>query len=140
MHQKRVQNSLNFGQILSKALQNSISTLLLILGTVTTFLVITTIIDKTIHLNNYNRSILNGFVEMTQGLKYVSILNIPLKLKSILSAMILSFGGLSVHMQVISIISSTKIKYFPFLVARVIHALLASFLVFLLFDYWILLL
>ena len=140
MHQKRMNNPSNFGQILTKALQNSISTLLLILGTVTTFLVITTIIDKNIQLNNYNQSILNGFVEMTQGLKYVSVLNIPLKLKSILTAMILSFGGLSVHMQVISIISSTKIRYFPFLVARVIHALLASILVFFLFDFWILLL
>ena len=140
MHQKRISNSSNFGQILTKALQNSISTLLLILGTVTTFLVITTIIDKNIQLNNYNQSILNGFVEMTQGLKYVSVLNIPLKLKSILTAMILSFGGLSVHMQVISIISTTKIKYFPFLVARVIHALLASILVFFLFDFWTLLL
>lgn len=140
MHQKRVKNPLNFGQILTKALQNSIQTLLLILGTVTTFLVITTIIDHNIQLNNYYQSILNGFVEMTQGLKYVSILNIPLKLKSILTAMILSFGGFSVHMQVVSIISSTKIRYFPFLVARILHALIASFLVFLLFDFWMFLL
>lgn len=136
MHERRIHNTANFGQILTKALQNSIATLLLILGTVTTFLVITTIIDHNINLNNYNQSILNGFVEMTQGLKYVSVLNIPLKLKSILTAMILSFGGLSVHMQVESIISSTSIKYFPFLVARVIHALLAAVLVFLLFDFW----
>lgn len=140
MHQKRINNPSNFGQILTKALQNSIQTLLLILGTVTTFLVITTIIDHNIQLNNYYQSILNGFIEMTQGLKYISVLNIPLKLKSILSAMILSFGGFSVHMQVISIISDTKIQYFPFLVARTLHALLASLLVFLLFDSWIILL
>ncbi len=137
MHQKRINNPLNFGQVLTRSLQKSIETLLLILGTVTTFLVITTIIDHNIQLGNYNQSILNGFIEMTQGLKYVSILNIPLKLKSILSAMILSFGGLSVHMQVESIISDTKIRYFPFLVARLLHALLASILVFLLFDFWI---
>ncbi len=137
MHQKRINNPLNFGQVLTRSLQKSIETLLLILGTVTTFLVITTIIDHNIQLGNYNQSILNGFIEMTQGLKYVSILNIPLKLKSILSAMILSFGGLSVHMQVESIISDTKIRYFPFLVARLLHALLASLLVFLLFDFWI---
>lgn len=137
MHLKRIHNPLNFGQVLTKALQNSIQTLLLILGTVTTFLVITTIIDHNISLNNYYQSLLNGCIEMTQGLKYISILDIPLKLKSILSTMILSFGGLSVHMQVISIISDTKIQYFPFLVARIIHALLASFLVFVFFDAWI---
>jgi len=137
MHQKRLSNQKSFGQILSTALNHSIETLLLILGTVTTFLVITTIIDNNLSLNSYYQSILNGFVEMTQGLKYISILNIPLKLKSILSTMILSFGGLSVHMQVASIISYTKIQYFPFLVARVLHATIASFLVFILFDFWI---
>ena len=73
MHQKRINNPLNFGQVLTRSLQKSIETLLLILGTVTTFLVITTIIDHNIQLGNYNQSILNGFIEMTQGLKYVSI-------------------------------------------------------------------
>lgn len=140
MHEKRIQNPDPFGKILSRALQNSIQTLLLILGTITTFLILTTIIDHNIQFSTYHQSILNGFVEMTQGLKYISILNIPLKLKSILSTMVLSFGGISVHMQVLSIISDTKIEYFPFLLARIIHALLSSLLVFFLFDYWIVLL
>ena len=73
---------------------------------------------------------------MTQGLKYISILEIPLKLKAILSVMIISFGGLSVHMQIFSILSDTKIKYLPFLTARVMHAFISSFLVFILFDFW----
>lgn len=137
MHNKRINNDKNFGEIITNSLLNSINTLLLILGIVTMFLVITTIIDNNINLNNFYQSILNGIFEMTQGLKYVSILNIPLKLKAILSTMIISFGGLSVHMQIVSIISDTKIKYFPFLVARIIHALIAPLLVFILFDFWI---
>lgn len=137
MHNKRINNNNTFGQIITNSLYNSINTLLLVLGTVTLFLIITTIIDNNINLNNYNQSILNGFFEMTQGLKYVSLLNIPLKLKSVISTMIISFGGLSVHMQVISILSDTKIKYTPFLVARILHALIASFAVYILFDYWI---
>ena len=101
------------------------------------FLVITTIIDNNINLNSFHQSILNGFVEMTQGLKYVSLEEIPLKLKCILSTMIISFGGLSVHMQVISILSDTKINYLPFLTARIIHAIISSLLMFFLFDFWI---
>ena len=50
--------------------------------------------------------------------------------------MIISFGGLSVHMQIFSILSDTKIKYLPFLTARVMHAFISSFLVFILFDFW----
>lgn len=137
LHTHRLNNPLNFGQIVSKSINNTINILLIILGTITTFLVITAIINNLIDLNNYHQSILNGFFEITQGLKYISILSIPLKLKTTLSTMIISFGGLSVHMQVISIISSTKIKYIPYLTARLLHAAIASFLVYILFDYWI---
>lgn len=133
----RIKNNKKFGEIITTALLNSINTLILILGVITMFLVITTIIDNNINLNSFHQSILNGFVEMTQGLKYVSLEEIPLKLKCILSTMIISFGGLSVHMQVISILSDTKINYLPFLTARIIHAIISSLLMFFLFDFWI---
>lgn len=136
MHEKRINSNKNFGVVLTNSLINSINTLLLILGVVTFFLVITTIIDNNFNLNNYYQSILNGFFEMTQGLKYVSILDIPLKMKAIICTMIISFGGLSSHMQVMSILSETKIKYLPFLTARIIHALISSILVYLFFDLW----
>ena len=132
----RVKSNKKFGEIITTALLNSINTLILILGVITMFLV-TTIIDNNINLNSFHQSILNGFVEMTQGLKYVSLEEIPLKLKCILSTMIISFGGLSVHMQVISILSDTKINYLPFLTARIIHAIISSLLMFFLFDFWI---
>lgn len=138
MHNKRINNEQTFGQIITNSLVNSVNTLLLILGVISMFLVITRIIDNNINLSNYFQALLNGFIEMTQGLKYISLLDIPLKFKSTLSTMIISFGGLSVHVQVISILSDTKIKYLPFLIARIFHATIASFLVFILFDFWIL--
>lgn len=134
MHIHRINNSNNFSNIMINSILNTINTLLLILGVITIFLVITTIINSNINLNNYNQSILNGFVEMTQGLKYISILNIPLKFKATLSTMILSFGGLSVHMQIIGILSDTEIEYIPFLTARILHSAISSILVFILFD------
>ena len=134
MHYYRINNKKNFGIIITNSLTNTINTLLLILGIITTFLILTTIIDKNINLNNYNQGILNGFIEMTQGLKYISLLDIPLKFKATLSTMILSFGGLSVHMQIISILSDTNIKYVPFLTARLLHASISSITIFTLFD------
>ena len=133
---KRIKNNKSFGEIITNALLNSINTLILILGVITMFLVITTIIDNNININSFHQSILNGFFEMTQGLKYVSLEEIPLKLKSTISVMIISFGGLSVHMQIISILSDTKIKYFPFLTARIIHTVISSLLLFFTFDFW----
>jgi len=136
-HKKRISNKESFGEIITNSLLHSINTLLLILGVMTMCLVITTILDNNINLNSVLQSVLNGSIEMTQGLKYISLEAIPLKLKCVLSVMILSFGGLSVHMQIVSIISDTKIKYFPFLFARVLHSIISGLMVYLLFNIWI---
>ena len=126
----------SFGTTLKDALLNSINTLLLILGIVTFFIIITTLINSNIKLNPVYQSVLNGVFEMTQGLKYISFLDIPLKVKTVLTTFLLSFGGLSSHMQVMSILSDTKIKYFPYLVARLIHSLLSSILIYFIFDFY----
>ena len=88
---------------------------------------LTTIIAANISVDLYTQSIINGIFEITQGLKYISILNIPLKVKAIVSTFIISFGGLSAHSQVMSILSETNIKYCPYFVSRVIHAIISSF-------------
>ncbi len=137
MHIKRISNKISFGEMISNSITSSIDTLLMILGTLTFFLVITTIIDNNLNINSYYQSILNGFFEMTQGLKYVSIEPIPLKLKATISVMIISFGGLSVHMQIYGILSKTKISYLPFFTSRVMHAFISSFILYLIFDYFV---
>ena len=136
MHKKRISSNKSFGAVISEALINGIDTLFLIFGVVTFFLILTTIIDNIVSLPSYYQCILNGLFEMTQGLKYISLLTIPLKIKGTLSVLFISFGGLSVHMQVLSILSDTKIKYYPFFVARVIHACFSSLVFYFLFDYW----
>ena len=132
MHNKRINNNKRFGSIITNSLINTINTLLLILGVITTFLIITTIIDNNFHLSLLNKSLLSGFLEMTQGLKHVSLLNINNNYKAILICAIISFGGLSVHTQILSIISDTKIKYKPFLLARIIHVIISSTICYLL--------
>lgn len=136
MHFKRVQNKESFGQMIISSISDSIDTLLLILGVITISLVLTTILDNVLTLNSVFQSVLNGFIEMTQGLKYISLEAIALKVKCIITVMILSFGGFSVHMQIMGILSDTDIPYLPFLCARVCHAIISSLLMFVLFDLW----
>ena len=116
MHKKRISNKDSFGEVITNSLVSSINTLLLILGVITTCLVITTIIDNNLNLN--------------------SVFQSPLKLKCILTVMILSFGGISVHMQIMGILSDTDINYLPFLCARICHAIVSSLLMYILFDFW----
>lgn len=134
MHSKRLNSKENFGIVLTNAIYNSFKTLVLMLGIIIFFLIITTLFNSIFNLNPYNRTIISGLLEMTQGVKYTSILNINLITKAMLIIFFISFGGLSVHMQIISIISGTKIKYFPFLIARIIHASLASLFLFIIFN------
>lgn len=124
----------NLGKVLSKAITSSIETLLLILGSIAFFSFICVIINQTLHFSNITNAIITGLLEMTTGLKYVSLLNISLKLKATLMTFFISFGGLAIHVQIISILDNTNIKYIPYLLARIIHAAVASTLVFILYN------
>lgn len=128
---------LSFSNILSKSILNSFNTLFLILGTIIVFLVITNLLNEYILFNPYIKGIISGILEMTGGISNISILDIPLKQKSTIIGMILSFGGISVHMQVKSIISDTPIKYQPYLIARLLHSSITGLLIYFLFDFLI---
>lgn len=122
-----------FGEILTTTIFDSLNTMFLLLGVVTIFLILTTFINQIITLPNIIQVILSGILEMTQGVKLVSSTNLPLIIKTVLITGIISFGGLSVHTQVISIISKEKIKYKPFLLARILHSILSVVFVFIIY-------
>ena len=67
---------------------------------------------------------------MTTGLKYLSIMNINLKIKLVISGFFLSFGGLSVHSQIMNILEKKKVKYLPFLIARIMHGIISSIIIY----------
>ena len=129
------QESKSFSIVLKEAILNSFNTLFLILGTIIVFLIITNLLNEYIAFNPLIKGIISGILEMTGGISNISSLNISLKLKSTLIGMILSFGGISVHMQVKSIIADTPIKYHPYLLARLLHCSITGLLIYYLFDF-----
>ena len=129
------QESKSFSIVLKEAILNSFNTLFLILGTIIVFLIITNLLNEYIVFNPLIKGIISGILEMTGGISNISSLNISLKLKSTLIGMILSFGGISVHMQVKSIIADTPIKYHPYLLARLLHCSITGLLIYYLFDF-----
>ncbi len=114
-----------FGIVLKNSIETAFDTLFLILGTIIFFMIINTIFNNSL-LPSLLKYIVNLFLEMTNAINYIK----GFKYNFLLITMILSFGGLCVHFQVIRIISGSKIKYQPYLLARFIHALLAGMLVF----------
>lgn len=137
MHKRRIESKSSFGKLITNSLTKTTNTLLLILGVITMYSIIISIINSTIYIEPITRGIISGLLEMTQGLRHLSILGISIKIKIVLFTSLLSFGGLSVHTQIIGILSDTKIKYLPFLIARITHVIASTIISILLVNIYI---
>lgn len=112
---------------ISKIIKDTIDTLLMILGTLIFFNIIINLLPiKNMLLKN----ILNGFLEITTGLKGLEYLDISTNIKILLSTIYLSFGGLSIHTQIKSILPDTN--YTLFLKSR-LYAIITSIILLTLF-------
>ena len=125
--------SQTFTEIFSSSIKKSINSLLMISVTVCLFLILSTLIINIFHLNSYLSLGIKGILEMTMGLEHLSKMNISNIFKVILSSSIISFGGLSIHMQVISILDE-KIRYRNYFIGR-IYQLLISLIISLILFY-----
>ena len=137
-------NLQNLGKHMGNAIQNSISTLFMILGYMVFFSVFSNILSNVgiktffcniikIFLNILNISfdlsngIFLGFLEITNGLNTISLLShIDFIEKLPIAAFILGFGGFSVHMQVASILSDSNISLKPYLIGKLLQASFAA--------------
>ncbi|MBR3161738.1 MAG: hypothetical protein IKF19_03310 [Bacilli bacterium] len=128
---------IRFPKILIRSIKNSIDTLLMILGIISCFMIISTTITNIFNFDIYTEALIKGILEMTMGLKSVSVLDIPNIYKVVISSMILSFGGLSVHMQILSFIEDTNISYKTFFIARIYHSILSGILAYILYIIFI---
>ncbi|MCK9905674.1 hypothetical protein MXD63_37505, partial [Frankia sp. Cpl3] len=84
----------------------------------------------------FSKAVIAGLFEVTLGAQAASDVpaSVSLLWKTAVATAIVSWGGLSVHAQVASILSSTDIRFAPFLFARMLHACLAVILTFLLWK------
>ena len=115
--------------ILIKSINKSISTLLMILGTVTFYMFLTYIITYPFQNNILLKTCFSGFLEITNGLNNLVNVNIYSKIKEIIAIAIISFGGLSIHTQIKAILEDTQIKYKYFLKGRLLHTMISILLI-----------
>lgn len=102
---KNIQNNIKLSQII----KDTIDTLLMILGTLICFNILINILPIN---NTLLKNIINGFLEVTTAINTLETLNITINLKQILTLTYLSFGGLSIHLQIKSILPDTNYKLF----------------------------
>ena len=84
----------------------------------------------------YVVSILKGIIEVTNGLKALTSINVEVTITKIcIAAFLLGFGGISVLMQVSSIISKNNLSIKPYLLGKFLHGFIASLYTFLALKY-----
>lgn len=101
---------------LFEIINNSLINLLKIMGIIIFFKVITDV------LLNGNQSIVTvlfkGIIEITQGLNELTNLKLSIKIKEIISFILITFSGLSIHMQMSLILEKYQINYKYFYLSR----------------------
>ncbi|KQX45327.1 MULTISPECIES: sporulation integral membrane protein YlbJ [unclassified Paenibacillus] len=148
MHSARTNDGRSIGTLLSQSILQSLSLIFVVGGLVVFFSVVLEVLTAAKIMNaiyllissileiaglphELSQAVMNGLFEVTLGAKAAG--NAPASLalssKVAIGAFILSWGGMSVHAQIISLLSHTNLRYLPFVTARFIHALLSAAIV-----------
>ena len=124
-------NISSFGNVFVGAIGHAIDTIITICGVIVLFMLLSSIIINTFNFDGYTTMIIKGLFEITIGIESLSKLNLTNSSKLIISSMFLAFGGISVHVQVLSQIVGTKIKYIYFFMGRMYQMIISLILAYL---------
>ena len=137
---------------MAESITSSIKTILLIGGFIILFSSIISIINSSGLINiitplltpifnalnidvSFIQGIFTGILEVTNGLNLVSSIHIKKQSINILiTSFLLGFGGISVMLQVLSIVSKTDLSCKPYIIGKVLQAFLATFYTYVLLN------
>lgn len=143
MRLAREEDGRPLGQLMGDAVKNSVQTLLVIGGFVILFSVVLRILTLAgvvrVMVDIFARilrplgvdldvchSIVKGFFEITIGTQAAAQAQAPLLDRTMIAGAIIAWSGLSVHAQVAAMTQGTGINLKPYVLARVLHAVLAA--------------
>lgn len=147
MHEARLEDGRDLGELLLDAITSSLKLMTVIGGLVVLF----SVFLETLTVSHFmdllygglrqilpaiglpqalSEPFMSGLFEVTLGSKHAAAASVPLMYKAAAAAFVLSWAGLSVHAQVASILNTTDLRYFPFFIARSVHSILSTVLVF----------
>lgn len=137
-------NFSKIGSIFGDIIKKSLTTLFMLGGFIVIFAVFTSILDslglltlisKTIfpQIDTYTgNSLIYGLLEVTTGITRLATSNLSLFFKIIVTSFLIGFGGLSVHLQTLNILSDTKISPSRYFIGKTLQAILSALISFLL--------
>ena len=120
-----------FGDIVSSCIKKAFSTLSIVCGFVIIFSLIISMIRVCGILNLFNNiwieDICLGILEITTGIQMVSSISASsLMFHLVATAFLLGFGGISVSLQVWSVISKTDLSIKPYIIGKLLQGTTAA--------------
>ena len=115
-------------EALPNAINDAIKLLLFMLGSITFFMFFSKLLTSLINLNDFYTVIITGILDLTSGVSMVNTLNISSYLQGLIVLSFITFGSLSVHLQVINNIKEQDLSYKYFFIGRIIETSLALIL------------
>lgn len=149
---KKIATFSNLGSILSEAILESSKTIIMIGGFVVIFSVIISILNtsrlleilsyamypilKLINIDiSFAKSLISGIIELTNGVSIISgITSKSISTNIILCAFLLGFGGFSVLLQVLSIISKSDLSIKKYFFGKLLQGIIAAFYTYVLIN------
>ncbi|MBQ2917517.1 MAG: sporulation integral membrane protein YlbJ [Clostridia bacterium] len=134
----------NLGEVLATSIMSAINTIFLIGGFIVLFSVVISIlqnsgvldtVSRLIHpilniLNiplSFDNEIFTGLLEVTNGVcNIANITNKSISTNIIICAFLLGFGGISIMLQILSIVSKAKISIKPYIIGKLLQGIFAA--------------
>ncbi|SFF17058.1 sporulation integral membrane protein YlbJ [Paenibacillus algorifonticola] len=152
MHEARLLDGRGLGQLLQEAIQSALRLMIVVGGLVVFFSVImemltsaglitvlAAMLRQLFELLGLPPALADaaifGLFEVTLGARAAGEAGTGLLHQTAIAAWVLSWGGLSVHAQVASLVSKTDMRYKPLMLARLLHSFIAFGLVYALWGW-----
>ncbi|GGG76330.1 sporulation integral membrane protein YlbJ [Paenibacillus radicis (ex Gao et al. 2016)] len=152
MHEARLLDGRSLGKLLQDSIQSALRLMIVIGGLVVFFSVVIEMLTRTGVAEAMSEllrilfqwfglplqladAVIYGLFEVTLGAKAAGSSGTLLMHQVAIAAWVLSWGGLSVHAQVVSLLSRTDMRYAPLLVSRMLHGFISIALVYLLWGW-----
>ncbi|WDV47654.1 sporulation integral membrane protein YlbJ [Clostridiaceae bacterium M8S5] len=150
LYNRNKKNKKSIGELLSSSVVKSMNSILMIGGFVIVYSIIIKLLSDTTLFTalstglNYifpsvSKELFNGLlcglIEMTNGCKIIATTSgVSYVMKLCMVSFIISWSGLSIHSQVISVIKNTKLKIKPYLACKLCHGFISAFLTLILYN------
>ena len=119
-----------FGTVFGASVKNAMEAMVLIGG----FIIVFSVLIKTLEMGGFFKLFGNftglfaGIIEVANGARILAQTGSPNSASVIIAAALISFGGLSVHSQTAHFLKDTDIKFAPYLLAKVLQAIISAFI------------